>query len=75
MAAIVETRYVCLMAVKALSDSLQDVLQDLDQVRANLALTPAERLELLRQMDDFFLMAQRAQKLGPAARRDDRTSS
>ena len=39
---------------------------DLDQIRANLACTPAERLALLRQMDDFFLMARRARWIGPA---------
>jgi len=64
------------MGVEAPSDIFQDLPQpqDLDQVRANLALTPAERLELLRQMDDFFMMARRAQRLGPAACRDDRAS-
>jgi len=38
---------------------------DLDQIRANLALTPAQRLEQLLQMDEFFLMARRARWLGP----------
>jgi hypothetical protein len=50
---------------------------DLDQIRANLALTPAQRLEQLLQMDEFFLMARRARWMGslvggsPRPRRKD----
>ncbi len=37
--------------------------EDLDQIRANLALTPAQRLEVLAQMDEFFLLARSARWL------------
>jgi hypothetical protein len=39
--------------------------QDLDLIRARLALTPTERVELLLQMYDFYVLARQARVLGP----------